>query len=473
MDYRKLYNWRQTCWKKFSTFCRISNLSFRIRNNILYNNYKLLSGTLLAKNAILNLAGTGLPMIVAIFTIPTLIRTIGTERFGILSLVWVTIGYFGIFDFGLGRSLTKLVSERIGERLNNEIQGLAWTAFVMMSIIGIIGGIILACVSQILISRILNIPVAMQLETLKVFYVLSLSVPFIVIIAGFRGLLGAYQRFDLINMVRIPSGVFNFLAPLLVLPFSKSLYTIAIVLTANLVVISVINLLMCLKVVPELRHISWQKKFVKPLLRFGGWMSVSNIVGPIMLYSDRFFIAGFISVSAVAYYTTPYEVITKLLFIPASIINVMFPAFSHAFGENTQLADSIYKKTFKYVLIIISPIVLILIIFAKPAMSLWLNDIFAQNSFRATQFLSLGILMNSMGLVSQSFVQAAGYPDWTAKLHLIELPFYLYYLTTLLHFYGINGAAMAWLIRVTLSAIVLWILSKRCLLKLIKKDNKL
>ena len=47
------------------------------------------------------------------------------------------------------------------------------------------------------------------------------------------------------------------------------------------------------------------------LLRFGGWMTVSNIVGPLMVTLDRFLIGALISVSAVAYYATPYEVVSQ------------------------------------------------------------------------------------------------------------------------------------------------------------------
>ena len=47
-------------------------------------------------------------------------------------------------------------------------------------------------------------------------------------------------------------------------------------------------------------------------------MTVSNVVNPLMVYFDRFLIGGRISMSAVAFYVTPYEVVTKLSMIPRS-----------------------------------------------------------------------------------------------------------------------------------------------------------
>src|SRR5256885_16689772 len=65
----------------------------------------------LARNAVWNLLSLTAPMLVALGAIPALIRTLGADRFGILTLAWMLIGYCSLFDLGLGRALTKLVSE--------------------------------------------------------------------------------------------------------------------------------------------------------------------------------------------------------------------------------------------------------------------------------------------------------------------------------------------------------------------------
>ena len=88
-------------------------------------------------------------------------------------------------------------------------------------------------------------------------------------------------------------------------------------------------------------------------------------------------------------------------------------------------------------------------------LEIWLNKEFSQRSFFVAQLLSLGVLINGNGLISQALIQASGRSDLTAKIHLIELPLYLFYLPLLLDKYGLSGAAMAWLVRVTISAVTL------------------
>ena len=74
---------------------------------------KLTAGRLLARNTIWNLVGEGAPLLVGVVAIPILIHALGTARFGILMIVWMLIGYLGLFDLGMGRALTNPVAQKL------------------------------------------------------------------------------------------------------------------------------------------------------------------------------------------------------------------------------------------------------------------------------------------------------------------------------------------------------------------------
>src|SRR3546814_17386387 len=67
----------------------------------------------LKKNTGWNLAGSGVPLLVGLFSVPYLVKNLGVEAFGILTLIWALIGYFSLFDFGLGRALTQQIAKRL------------------------------------------------------------------------------------------------------------------------------------------------------------------------------------------------------------------------------------------------------------------------------------------------------------------------------------------------------------------------
>jgi O-antigen/teichoic acid export membrane protein len=427
-------------------------------------NLQLTSGRLLARNTIWNLLSYGGPMAVAVFCIPILIRGLGKERFGVVTLAWALIGYASLFDLGLGRALTQLVARKLGAGEERGIPSLAWTSLLLMLLLGFAGTAVVFLISPWLAGHGLNVPAALQRETLQSFRLLGLSIPFVITAAGLRGLLEAHQHFGLVSSLRFTLGILTFAGPLLALPFSKSVVPVVGTLVAGRILVWAAHLLVCLRVLPELRHsIAWERSAVDPLLRFGGWMTVTNVVSPLMVTLDRFVIGALVSLTAVAYYATPYEVVTKFLVLPGALVGVMFPAFSTGFAQDKERTALLFSRSVKSLFLVLFPIVLCTIALAQGGLKLWLGAEFAQHSFRVLQWLAVGVFINSLAFVPSSLLQGVGRPDLTATVHLIELPVYLGLLWWLIGARGIEGAAIAWSARVTVDALFLFVLAKRIL----------
>lgn len=421
----------------------------------------LTSKRVLAKSTLWNLIGQGVPLLVAMVSIPILIKGLGVDRFGVLLIIWGLIGYFGLFDLGLGRAMTKMVSEKIGTGQPEEIRKIVWTTLLLMCMLGIGGAIVVTLLAPWIVGDLLKVPKTLQGEALNSFYLIAASIPIVIISVSLNGVLEAYQRFDLTNVIKVPLGLFTFLSPLIVLPFSRSLVGVIAVLIAGRIAALMAYLILCLQVIPALRKISIHNSVIKPLLSFGMWMTVTNIVSPLMFYMDRFFIGAVLSMSAVAYYTTPYEVVIRLTIIPLALEGVLFPAFSTSLVHDREKAVMLFNRAVKYIFALLFPLTLVIVTFSGEGLELWLGQQFAQNSTFVLQWLAVGVLINSLARIPFAMVQAEGRPDMTAKLHLIELPVYLVALSWLLPSYGIKGAAVAWVFRVALDAVVLFLMTYR------------
>ena len=426
------------------------------------SNRKLLSSALLARNTVWNLSGKALPLLAGLVSIPIIIKGLGVDGFGLLSIAWMVVGYFSLFDMGLGQSLTKLVSERIARGENEQIGLLARTAQVMLLALGLAGGAV-AAVSVPWLTEYLKIPVHLQQEALQTLYILSISIPFVVNTSGLRGVLAAYQRFDLINVIQVFLGLWIFLSPLVVLHFSNRLSVVVFVLVLGRLVALCAYVVSCSRVTPIFHDFTASRSAIKPILSLGGWMTVSNIIGPIMQYMDRFFIGAWISMSAVAYYTTCYEVVTKLSIFPQALMGVLFPAFSYALVQKRAYAAQLVGRAINYLFLLIFPPVIFIVVFAHEGLTWWLGTKFADQGTLVMQWLAIGILLNTPAHIAFSLIQGDGRADWTAYLHLAELPLYLAALWWLTHSYGIAGAAFAWTARVTLDTAILFIMANRLL----------
>jgi len=425
--------------------------------NRLDNSQNFYSGHLIAKNSIYNLLGYGIPLIVAVILIPPLISGLGEERFGLLNLAWIIIGYFSLFDFGIGRALTKIVAEKIGARNFNEIPSIFWTSFYMMLFVSAILAVLSLFLIPIIIKDFIKISEGLQNEALNSFYLLALSIPIVVTTAGLRGFLEAYQKFSVINIIRTILGIFSFLGPVICLLFTDNLFWIVLLLIVTRIVIWLVYLVQCFKINSRAKFtFQYNPQLIKLILRISGWMTITNLIVPIMIYLDRFMIGALISATAITFYATPYEVISKLLLIPGALTGVLFPAFSASYVQNPDYTKKLSYSSVKYIFFLISPLILIILTFAYEGMYLWLGEKFAENSTLVLQFLALGVLFNSLAYIPFSFLQGIGKPDIVAKLQIFEFPIYLFAIWFAIRSYGIEGAAFVWFMRMVIDALVLF-----------------
>ena len=422
----------------------------------------LTGSPLLVKNTLLNLLGYGSPLVVALFSIPKIIQGMGTERFGILTLAWVLIGYFGLLDMGLGRALTVIVAEKLGADQTDDIPSTIWTALFAMLLIAVaLSATALLC-NHWIVYDLLNIPAAIEQETYQAFVLLACFTPVVILSVGFRGILEAYQRFDIVNAVRIPLGIFSFIAPLAVIPFSVNLQWVILVLCIGRGVAACLQFLLCCKIIPDLpRNLTIAPQKFRILMRFGGWMTITNVINPLLVNVDRLFIGSLLSIAAVTFYATPCEIITKLTLISGALMSVLFPAISSSYHVDRQRSALLLESGLKYIFIGIFPIVLLIVAFAPEGLAFWLDDRFLQHSTLVTRILAIGILFACLGQIPYAFIQGAGRPDLTGKLHLIELLPHIIFVVLSIHWAGIAGAAAIWTIRFIIDTIAMYLIAQK------------
>jgi O-antigen/teichoic acid export membrane protein len=408
-------------------------------------------------NSVYNLLGQLLPSLVGLLSVPILIRHIGSDRFGIITVVWMVIGYFGLFDVGLGRALTQLVAEKLGGNEKEQIPAIFWTAMVILSAVSAVGSLSLFVTTPTLVTDILKITPAFRRETVISFHIVACGLPFVIVAGLLTGYLSAHQRFGIINLVRFPMAVYSFAAPLVVLPYTSNLVPIIAILVAGRIISFAIYFHFCLKISPELsRGMLFDRSLIAPLFRFGGWMTVSNLISPLMVYFDRIFISSALSVAAVAYYTTPFEFVTRLSLIPIAVISVLFPAFASSHTGDLSYSTALYNRALKYLLMLLFPLVLAIVTGAHQLMAIWIGESFAGNSYRILQFLAVGVFVNCLALVPCTFLQGIGKPEICAKFHLVEVILYAPILWWMVKEHGIIGASCAWSLRMLVDAALLF-----------------
>lgn len=417
----------------------------------------------LSRNVVWNTVGSTLPVLVGVAAVPLIIRGLGVSRFGVLSVIWMVIGYFSIFDFGLGRTLTKMVADRIGGDRAEEVPALVSTTLILVTISGAVMGLVLALLTPWIADHALRESLGMAREVAAATFWLAISLPFVLVSASLIGLLEAYQEFALINAVRVPTGALTYLAPLAVLHFSNHLGPVTAALSVvRIVSVSILGWL-CFRTVPSLRDepFGFHKNVVRPMVTYGGWLTVSNVVGPVMVYFDRFLIAIVLGSAAVAYYTVPYDVLTRLWIFPTAIQGVLFPAFAVLHVQRSPRLTAVFGRSTWTTLLLLTPVLFATMLLGHDGLQIWVGSAFAYRSTVVAKILIIGVLINSLARAPGGFVQGIGYAKWTAVLHICELPVYFVFLWWALRAGGIEGAAIAWTARITADAVVVYLMAVR------------
>ena len=409
-------------------------------------------------NVLVNVAGHVAPLAIAYFAIPVLATGLGIERFGLLSIAWVAVGYFSVFDLGLGRALIKVVADAESGGSAEAVPSILWTALAALLALGVCGAAAAALATPWLVDDVLRVARPLRAEAVATFYILSASVPLVVLASGLRGVLELRHRFDLANVVRVPLAALTIGGPVLVLPLSASLTWITVLLLGSRVAATAGYWWLARRVERSLAtaaHVDTSR--LPALMRVGSWMTVSTLLSPLMVSADRVLLAALVGVGAVGYYTAPHEAITRLLVVPAALAGVLFPAFSGTFATDRARAVTLYERGLAGTFLLVAPVATAVFAFAPELLDAWLGPEFASRGAVALRWLAAGVLLNSLAQIPYALVQGAGQSDFTGKLHLAELPLYAVLAVWLIGAYGITGAAAAWTVRVACDAAALFV----------------
>jgi O-antigen/teichoic acid export membrane protein len=412
----------------------------------------------LKRNALWNLAGTAIPMAVGLALIPFTLNRLGSEAFGVLTLVWGLIGYFSVFDLGVGRALTVQLSQLTAKGETVDAGALVRSGMLLTLAAGLLGAALVWLLTPGLASQWLKISPDLQDDARLAFLIAAVGVLPTTLASGLRGALEGMNRFAASNLSRILLGVWMFALPAWSVYFhGPSLETIALylVLGRSLVVLGMAAQLRGLLFAPGG---AVAKQHFQALWTYGVWVTVTGIVGPLMVYGDRFFVSAAVGAEQLPMYAIPQDVLLRLLLIPMALTGALLPRLATMGVGETAVA---YRQTYRRVGMTMLAICVLCAALAYPALSLWISADFATVALPVVLVLCVGVWVNSLASVPYTLLHAKGNPRLTALFHIAELVLYLLALWLLSSRFGLVGAALAWVARVALDWLLLHMAVRR------------
>lgn len=399
-------------------------------------------------NSGINILGLIMPIFAGVIFTPLLLSNLGDDNFGRLMIIFALVSYSGVLDMGIGRVATLYLSkEKIISEFSSKDEFISFLMVILVKL-----SFFILAFGFFIIFFIFD-------EYAFAYFWILLCIPSVLFSSLFKGVLEANEKFIILNMIRVPFGVFVFLGPYLSTVFhgGNLNYVAFYIFIVRVVFCVVYGRFSLAEYVVNYRYKASFNLY--NIYKDSFWITVSNTLSPLVGYLDRFIIASLLTFSSVSYYTVPQELITKLWIIPTALTSVLFPLVIKSIANKES-----YDFTIKLMILlsfILCPVLTFVYFFSYDILALWISKEFSISSFQYLKIFCIGIYFNCLAQLLFTYIQGRGGVKSTGVLCLIEIPLYLMLLVLFAHFYGLLGIAVSWAVRMVLDFFALFYLGKK------------
>jgi PST family polysaccharide transporter len=340
---------------------------------------------ILIENILSLLLFQGINYIFPIITLPFLVRTLGTETYGLYSFIFSFINYFVVFvDYGFNLTATREISVN---RENPEKVSLIFCTVTLVKVILMLIGLV------ILVLLILFVDIFKENNTLYLASFLSVVGSVFYPVWFFKGV----ERMKTLDLINTVSKII-FTAALFIF-ISKSTDLILVVLFQSLAV--VISGLAGLFIILRSYNIVFKTPSIKLLKEqiVNGVNVFVTIFSSTIFSNGNIFLLGILTDNVtVGHFAIADKIIRVFINITAPISTAIFPRVSHLYKQSTESALAFLKKIAFSVSAVIILICILLLCNADILVHLITNENIPEIGFliRIMSFLPLTIFLDNI-----------------------------------------------------------------------------
>ncbi len=382
-------------------------------------------------------------------------RELGVASYGLVYAIIALFGFFSLFmSLGLESALVKYIAEFKAENKPEKIKGsIIIVLFSKLLLSAIVCGVLILF-SDLIASEYFKTPEASIL--IKIY---GVGILFSAIITTMKASFQGFQSMKYFSTIDFTKSIIVLCITIFLLLIGfKELAPILGFAIAWIVFLPLIYLhLLIRKVFPEFLRIKAEltRSLAKKLFRFGIPIIFVGLAGMIFGYTDTVMLTYFRSLNEVGLYNAALPTMKLIGVMGVAIISVLFPMSSELWVKKRK--DQLSKGLgilYKYVLILIFPIALLMFLFPEIILGILFGGEFRQAG-NVLRILAVGYFINTLSGVNTTVLSGIGKPKEVSKIMLSGAALNLVLNLILIPGYGMEGAAISTLI----ASILVFILS--------------
>jgi O-antigen/teichoic acid export membrane protein len=408
------------------------------------------------------IAGQAVVLLAALAATPIVVRLLAPELYGLLALIESIIQYLAFTNLGMTAATTRFGAAAYARSDDDGEVAVVWTALSIAAVPSVLAIMAVWLLAPWLVREVFRLGPHLRPTGASALRISTISFGARVV----SGCLNTSQlvrlRWDLYTKINAGGSVLQVATVPVVLALGGGLIGAVTVEAVVSGAVAILNLAASWRLQRRLIRLQVRAALIAPLARFGGAMVIASVAAIPLMNIERFFLARFASVRAVAFYSVAATLAMLLTILPIAVCQPLLPAFTRLYAhEEREELGRLYRQSLRAILLISLPAALVLCVVARTVLTVWAGPLYGRESTVPFYILAFGLTLGSLNYIPKSLLQAAGKPGVIARYQSAELLPYLLVSAGLTYRYGAVGAALGWSLRMVLDALVFLAVASR------------
>ncbi len=371
----------------------------------------------LSVSAVSNWAALAVNVIIGLLLTPYMISKLGKEGFGIWSLVWSLIGYFGLLRMGVGSGIMRYVPFHEGRGNQQAVSEVVSTGLAIFFGVGLF---------IFLSASVLARPITDFYEGGTILATLicltgltaALECPRLILDAALR----AKEKWIAANSVIIFAAALHGGGLAAVLYFGYGLLQMGyvvlaeVVLSLALAIFIFITLCKNIHLKPSMVRLNRSRE----LISFGVLTTIVTLGYTLSLQTHRLIIGKVVSLEAVGIYAVAAVLVERVRHFVWAPLQVSWPRFAQLDGQDKrQELLQLFMRLTRYSTFLASGAVLLVMVAGPPFIELWVGKGF-EDAQKVLLILGVGCLIETSLFITTSFLGSTGHQGAQASFAAVE-----------------------------------------------------
>ena len=401
----------------------------------------------LVQNTISNVLSQIIISALTFFSTPYITRRLGASQYGAFSLLMTYLFAFSLLNLGINTSLVKYLAELLPQNRLKDVQNYFSTSLTVLVGFGMLIGVAVFILAGPIVQHSFKGPSSLAPSTILALRLASTAFILQFLAQVLSSIPTATQRFEILNLVRAGSEALRIIVTVVLLSLGFGLPSLMVVVLFASMCACLAYALASKRLMPALSLVpGFSVPHLHSLVKHSKYVLLVNASNQLVSTADNFLIAIFLPIANVAYYGIAYNLAQRLWIIVANIVSAVFPAASAFAGADKRgQVRELYLRGMKIAAAVGCFPALSLCLFSRPFLLFWLGPDYANEGSLVLVLLTLGFLINSFTHVPYQVLQSTHHADTAAKGAVIYSVVNLVLFVLLIPPFGIQGAAVAFL----------------------------